>query len=51
MDIGVLVVESVVRGYHLYKDVWSAAVGQRLPCQQERGNPHDPYAVAVMEGA
>ena len=51
MDIGVLVVESMVRGYHVYKDVWSAAVGQRLPCKQERDNPHDPYAVAVMEGA
>ena len=45
MDIGVLVVESMVRGYHVYKDIWSAAVGQRLPCKQERGNPHDPYAI------
>ena len=51
MDIGVLVVESMVRGYHVYKDVWSAAVGQRLPCKQERGNPHDPYAIAVTEGS
>ena len=48
MDIGVLVVESMVRGYH---DIWSATVGQWLPCKQERGNPHDPYAIAVIEGS
>lgn len=29
-------VEFVVRGYNVYKDVWSAAVGITLPCQQER---------------
>ena len=51
MDIGVLVVESMVRGYHVYKDIWSAAVRQLLPCKQERGNPHDPYAIAVVEGS
>ena len=40
-------VETIVRGYHVYRAVWEAAVGQVLPCQQERGNVHDPYAVAV----
>ena len=39
-------VESVVRGYHIYKDIWSAAVGSTLSCRQERFNPHDSYAVA-----
>ena len=28
-------VESVVRGYHIYKDVWPAAVGTTLPYQVE----------------
>ena len=41
--------ESMVRGYHVYKDVWEASVGQLLPCRKEGSNPHDPYAVAVME--
>ena len=33
----------------MYKKVWDAAIGQVLPCYQERGNIHDPYAVAVVE--
>ena len=37
------------RGYHVYKDIWEAALGQLLPCQREPGNIHDPYAVAVVE--
>ena len=41
-------VETIVRGYHVYRAVWEAAVGQVLPCQRERGNAHDPYAVAVL---
>ena len=31
-------VETVVQGYHMYKEVWDAAVGQVLPCQQECGS-------------
>ena len=42
-------VQTVVRGYHVYKDIWNAATGQILPCQCERGNVHDPYAVGVVE--
>ena len=40
-------VETIVHGYHVYRAVLEAAVGQVLPCQQERGNVHDPYAVNV----
>lgn len=43
-------VESVVRGYHEYKDIWDAAIdGLELPCEREPGNPHDPSAVAVVK--
>ena len=42
-------IHTSVRGYHVYKDVWEAALGQLLPCQREPGNTHDPYAVAVVE--
>ena len=42
-------VETVVRGYHMYKEVWDATIGQVLPCQKEHGNVHDPYAVTVLE--
>lgn len=34
----------------VYKQVWSATVSQVLPCQQERGNVHDPYSVAIVDG-
>ena len=41
--------ESVIRGYHEYKDIWDAAIdGLELPCKQEPGNSHDPSAVAVV---
>ena len=42
-------IHTSVRGYHVYKDVWEAAIGQRLPCQREPGNIRDPYAMAVVE--
>ena len=35
--------ESMVRGYHVFGRL------QLLPCQKEGSNPHNPYAVAVME--
>ncbi len=42
-------VEAMVRGYHAYKDIWTAAVGEELPCQRERANPRDPFAAAVLK--
>ena len=41
--------ESCVRGYHVYKDVWNAALGEELQCQRETGNSSDLYAVAVRK--
>ena len=42
--------QSVVRGYHEYKEIWDAAVdGVDLPCEREPGNPHDIFAVAVRK--
>ena len=40
-------VEAMVQGYHKYKDIWEAEFGKQLPCQQETGNPHNLFAVAV----
>ena len=46
------VVSSVVRGYHKYKDVWSAPIdGRELPCKREPSNPRDTSAVAVFESS
>ena len=29
------VIEAMVRGYHVYKEVWCAAVGEELSCVRE----------------
>ena len=39
---------SVVRGYHMYKDIWTPVIGEQLLCQREEGNPNDRYAVSVL---
>ena len=30
--------DSVMRGYHVYKDVWEASLGELLNCEREIGN-------------
>lgn len=41
--------ESMVRGYHVYGELWSPELGEELQCQRERGNLTDCYAVAVKK--
>ena len=36
-----------VRGYHVYQEIWEAAVGEVLVCEREPRNVEDRYAVAV----
>ena len=43
------VLVSCVRGYHIYKDVWEAAIGEELTCQQECRNSSNIYAVVVVK--
>ena len=43
-------IASVVRGYHVYKDIWDAEINSELPCFREPDNREDRYAVAVMNG-
>ena len=42
-----------MRGYHVYRDIWEASVGEQLPCEREDGNGADPVAMkrsgAVVE--
>jgi len=42
-------IEALVRGYHIYKDVWSAVV-EEFPCKREDGKRFDPFTVAVCNG-
>ena len=38
-----------IRGYHIYKEIWDAAIGEHLACERENSNNHDCYAVAVTK--
>ena len=42
-------IASCVRGYHIYKEKWTAAVGEMLCCAREVGNVLDRYAVSVLK--
>ena len=44
-------IESMVRGHHIYKDMWCPHIGEELTCQQERHNYHDPFAVSVLKSS
>ena len=41
-------IHSFVRGHHVYKKIWTPCVGEVLALQQDLGNVHDWFAVAVM---
>ena len=43
-------VQAMVRGYHVYKDIWDAVVGEEFPCRCKNGNRVDPFAVAIVRG-
>ena len=32
-------IDSMIQGYHVYKDIWLAPIGAVLRCQRERFNP------------
>ena len=43
-----LTVNSIIRDYHVYKDIWVPIIGEILFCEQEPGrNEKDRFAVAV----
>ena len=46
---GVYVDESVVRGHHIYKRVWSPIVGEVLELLREEENEHDRFAVCLLK--
>lgn len=43
------IVESCVRGYHYYQNIWDPVINEALTCAREDSNPHDRYAVAVYK--
>ena len=47
--IDVIEISTVVRGYHVYQEIWSAPLGEVLFCQRETDNRHDLFAVAIVK--
>lgn len=43
--------ETVIRGYHVYKNIWTAVLGEELFCNRERFNSADPFAVSVVKAS
>ena len=42
--------ESCIRGFHIYKEVWTPFIGKRLGCACEKSNRENPFAVAIKRG-
>ena len=41
--------QSCVRGFHVYKSIWTPFIGETLSCSRETTNLHDPFAVKVLK--
>ena len=39
----------VIRGYHVYKEVWKPSIGEAFVCFAEKGNSHDRTVVAQRQ--
>ena len=42
-------IDSCVRGFHIYQDIWTPVIGEELLCEREEGNRNDRYAVSVHD--
>ena len=38
-----------IRGYHIYRDIWVAVIGEVLECEREPTNTKDRNAVAITK--
>ena len=43
------VLRSCIRGHHIYKNVWTSSIGEKLDYECEAANHHDPYVVALKK--
>ena len=44
-----LSIDSVIRGHHIYKDIWTPFIGEQLDLQRELNNAYDRYAVTIIK--
>ena len=47
-DQAVFIHEDVIRGHHVYKEVWTPVCGEILEVAKEGDNLHDRRAVALL---
>ena len=43
-------VESYIKGYHAYKDIWVPEINEKLQARMEPENLMDKYAVCILKG-
>ena len=48
-NLQVFEIDSYVRGYHVYMDVWSPVIGETLLVKREPSNVKDQHAVAIVK--
>jgi hypothetical protein len=41
--------ESSIRGYHVYKSIWTYEIGEKIHCDREENNPNDKFAPPVLK--
>jgi len=41
--------ESIIRGHHIYKALWTPVVGETVQVCREPSNPYDIHAVAIVK--
>ena len=47
--IAIYLYDSVIRGHHVYKDVWTPRIGEILQVARYTDNHHDRFAVGVFK--
>ena len=50
LEISSYRMESCIRGFYIYKEVWTPFIGKRLGCAREKSNREDPFTVAMKRG-
>ena len=40
-----LILDSYIKGHHVYKDIWTPCIGENVTAEREPDNPMDKYAV------
>ena len=40
--------ESSIRGYHVYKSIWTYEISEKLRCDREENNANDKFAVKLV---